>query len=181
MQRKHFDVLVSTGGLILAGVLVVFGVYFHERYDFAKDNVSEQLIAQKIFFKPKDKLSPAELKQPGVVQYAGQQVDDGRKAEVYANQFIALHLRELADGKTFSELSAESRANPDDKELAAQVQTSFRGETLRGLLLSTYGFWKFGDEARLAMWVSFAAGAALFLLAAIGFVHALRTRPQETI
>ena len=46
---------------------------------------------------------------------------------VYANQFIGLHLREIADGQTYSQLSAASRANPEDEELAGQVQASFRG------------------------------------------------------
>ena len=129
----------------------------------------------------KDALSEEELAQPGVVKYAGEAVDDGRKAEVYANQFIALHLKAIAGGKTYSELSAASRENPDDTKLAGQVQTAFRGETLRGLLLTTYGFWQLGQEAQFAMFVSFVAALLLLAFAGLGYVHAFQTPKEATI
>ena len=72
---------------------------------------------------------------PGLQRYAGQTVDNGPKAKAYADQFIKVHLTEIAGGKTYSQVSDASRANPKDAVLAAQVQTLFRGETLRGLLL----------------------------------------------
>src|SRR6266545_1201147 len=124
MQRRKIDLLASAAGLVATIVLVVAGTYFYQRYDFAQTNVHDQLVAQHIFFPDKADLSAEELAQPGVVKYAGTQVDSGAKAEVYANQFIALHLAGIADGKTYSELSAASRANPDDTQLAAQVQTA---------------------------------------------------------
>jgi hypothetical protein len=181
VRRRTIDVLASTAGIVAAIVLLVAGIYFYERYDFARNNVEDQLAAQNIFFPEEDELSEAERQQPGVVKYAGQQVDNGRKAEVYANQYIGLHLSEIADGKTYSELSAESRANPDDEELAGQVQSSFRGETLRGLLLTTYGFWQLGQEARLMTIISFVAAGLLFIFAIIGYVHAFRRRDDEVV
>ena len=42
-------------------------------------------------------------------------------------------------------LSAAALANPKNTALAEQVQTVFRGETLRGLLLNAYGFWQMGQ------------------------------------
>jgi hypothetical protein len=181
VRRRTIDLLASSAGVVAAIVLLVAGVYFYQRYDFAKTNVRDQLRAQQIFFPNKAELTDEELKEPGVVKYAGQQVDSGRKAEVYANQFIALHLSEIADGKTYSQLSAESRANPDDEKLAGQVQTSFRGETLRGLLLTTFGFWELGQQARLMTIVSFVGAAIIFVLSIFGFIHALRTRPDEVV
>ncbi len=181
MRRRTIDLLASSAGVVATVVLLVAGIYFNQRYAFAEDNVRDQLRAQKIFFPPRRALSPAELRKAGVVRYAGQQVDNGRRAEVYANQFIALHLIEIASGKTYSQLSAESRANPNNQQLAGQVQTAFRGETLRGLLLTTYGFWKLGQEARLMMIVSFVAAGILLILAVIGLVHALRTTPEEVV
>ena len=171
--------LASVAGFVAAIVLFVAGTYFYQRYDFAETNVRDQLRAQQIFFPPEEALSDEELEQPGVVKYAGQQVDSGRKAEVYANQFIGLHLSEIADGKTYSQLSTESRENPEDEQLAGLVQTAFRGETLRGLLLTTYGFSTLGQEARLMMYVSFAAAVALLVLAGLGLWHARRT--DETV
>ena len=175
MRRRTIDLLASAAGIIAAIVLAVAGTYFYQRYDFAETNVREQLRAQRISFPAQSALSEAERDQPGVVRYAGTQVDNGRKAEVYANQFIGLHLREIAGGKTYSELSSESRKNPDDAKLAGQVQTAFRGETLRGLLLTTYGFWELGQQARLMTYVSFAGAVGLGLLSLLGFWHAGRS------
>lgn len=175
MRRRTIDVLASLAGVVAAIVLFVAGTYFFQRYDFAETNVRDQLKAQQIFFPPKDALSEEELAQPGVVKFAGEQVDSGRKAEVYANQFIGLHLSEIAGGKTYSQLSTASRENPDDEKLAGQVQTAFRGETLRGLLLTTYGFSELGQQAQLMTYVSFAAAIALLILAVLGFWHASRS------
>ena len=97
--------------------------------------VHDQLMDQKISFPAKGtpSLDPKEF--PGLQRYAGQRVDSGPKAKAYANQFIAKHLETIAGGKTYSEVSALAQANPTDAKLAAQAQTLFRGETLRGLLL----------------------------------------------
>ncbi|MEX2268779.1 MAG: hypothetical protein WEA75_08850 [Acidimicrobiia bacterium] len=195
MQRRTIDLMVSGAGLMLAVALIVFGVYFNDRYAFAQNNVHDQLVEQKVSFPPKSALAPEELKQPGLVKYAGQAVDDGDKARVYANEFIALHLEGIADGKTYAELgdpqfalqdkvaAAEESNDPALPELQAQLDelrgqrnTLFTGETLRGLLLTTYGFWQFGQEAQLAAYVSFGAAGILFLLVGLGVVHALRTR-----
>lgn len=181
MRRRTFDLFASVGGLVLAIVLLIVGVLFQQNANFANDNVKSQLVAQKVSFPPRDKLSEEEAKQPRVVKYAGKQVDSGRKAEVYANDFIALHLKAVNGGKTYSETSTESRANPDDKELAAKVQTLFRGETLRGLLLTSYAFGTLGDKAQ-QLAIVFFIGAALFLiLAVLGFVHYQRTPPTVEI
>ena len=67
----------------------------------------------------------------------GQQLTTGDQAKVYADHFIANHLKAMGGGKTYAELSGEALARPDDPELAATVQLMFRGETSRGLLLLT--------------------------------------------
>lgn len=51
----------------------------------------------------------------------------------------------------------------------------FKGETLRGLLLTTYGFSEFGTKAAQAATVVYAAAALMFLLALAGFAHAFLT------
>jgi hypothetical protein len=153
-----FLVLLIGGGLLLWGS------------NFADDVVHSQLSEQKISFPPKGSpaLDPAEF--PGLQKYAGQQVDNGPKAKAYADQYIKKHLQQVAGGKTYSEVSTLSRANPDDQQLAEQVQTLFRGETLRGLLLNVWGWATVGA---IAYWVGIAAliGAVIvFAALVLGFI-----------
>ena len=113
-----FLVLTIGGGLLLWGS------------NFANNMVHNQLSEQKISFPPKGPALDAK-EFPGLQKYAGQAVDNGPKAKAYADQFIKAHLKEVHNGMTYSEVSALSRANPDDQKLAGEVQTLFRGETLR--------------------------------------------------
>jgi hypothetical protein len=59
-------------------------------------------------------------------------------------------------------------------DAATALRGTFQtGETLRGLLLTTYGFSIFGEKAGLAAMVCFILAAMLAILSAAGFVHAL--------
>jgi hypothetical protein len=178
MKRRTFDLLVSMGGLALAVTLAISGLVFRANADFAKDNVQAQLTSQRISFPPASAMSDEEKAQPDLVKYAGQKVTTGDQAEVYANQFIALHLKGIAGGKTYSETSAASRADPDNQELAGQVQTVFRGETLRGLLLTTYAFWTLGEKAAQASAIFLFGAIMLFALSVAGFWHYSRTNKR---
>ena len=122
-------------GTILFGVLAVGGGLLLWGNNVAENMVHDQLAAQEISFPEKGSEGFDAKTYPGLQQYAGQAVDSGPKAKAYANEYIAVHLNEIGGGKTSSQLTAESRAKPDDQELAGAVQTTFRGETLRGLLL----------------------------------------------
>ena len=57
------------------------------------------------------------------------------------------NLNEIGKGQTYSQVSALSQADPTNTALAGEVQTLFRGETLRGLLLNSYGWWQIGQYA----------------------------------
>ena len=81
-------------------------------------------------------------------QYGGQQLTTGPQAETYANHFIAVHLQEVAGGKTYAEVSSAALADPKNAALQEQAQTLFRGTALRGLLLNAYAFWTVGQIAR---------------------------------
>ena len=59
--------------------------------------------------------------------------------------------------------------------------TMFRGETLRGLLLTTYGFSIFGERAELAALLCYIAAAVLFLLSIAGLVHAHRVPKNQQV
>src|SRR6478752_5119791 len=79
---------------------------------FGLNMVHDQLTAQDISFPAKGSAALAPAEFPGLQQYAGQKVDTGPKAKAYANEFINAHLAAVADGKTYSEVSALSQANP---------------------------------------------------------------------
>ena len=160
---------------VIVLVLAVGGGLLAWGGSFASDMVHDQLADQRITFPEKGSPGFDAATYPGLQQYAGQAVDNGPKAKAYANEYIKVHLQATAGGKTYSEVSSLSRANPTDTKLAAQVQTLFRGETLRGLLLYAWGWSVVGSIALLTAWAAF-AGAAVVLMALIyGLV-----RPQHS-
>lgn len=179
MRRKTFDALLTSAGFVLAIVLVAAGGLLLWAHNFVDNQVHSQLAAQQIFF-PKagsESLNDPAVK-PYLSQYAGQQLVTGAQAEAYANHFIAVHINEMTGGKTYAQLSQESLANPNDAKLAGQVQTVFRGETLRGLLLNAYAFGKMGQIALYAAITAFAAAGILLILSVLGYAH-LRRVPAE--
>ncbi len=114
-------------------------------------------------------------------QYAGQQLTTGAQAEVYADHFIANHLKTIGGGKTYAQLSTQAQADPTNTKLAATVDTMFKGETLRGLLLNAYAFGTVGTIAGIAAIVAFIAAGVMLVLAALGLVHSRRVAPVEEI
>jgi hypothetical protein len=181
MRRRTFDALATAAGLVIAAVLLVAGVLLGWGHSFVTSEVHTQLAAQKIFFPPNG--SPA-IKAPefaAMHQYAGQQMTTGAQAEVYADHFIANHLKAIGGGKTYAQLSAESLAQPKNTALAGQVQTVFRGETLRGLLLNAYAFGKIATIMGFAAIGAFAGAALMLILSVLGFVHERRTAPAAEI
>jgi hypothetical protein len=58
------------------------------------------------------------------------------------------------------------------------VQTVFRGETLRGMLLNAYGFWQMGQIMAIAAIAAWAAAGLMLILSGLGVVHLRRTSPQ---
>jgi hypothetical protein len=140
--------IILTIILGVGGGLLLFGAHF------GLDMVHDQLDAQAITFPTKGSpaLSPAEF--PGLQQYAGQSVDTGPKAKAYANEFIDIHLAAVAGGKTYSQISAASQADPTNTTLSGQAATLFKGETLRGLLLYAWGW---SVVATIALYAGIAA------------------------
>src|SRR6476661_4855535 len=174
MQRRTIDKLISWVGLTLAVTLVAAGSLLTWANHFVSNEVKTQLSAQKIFFPPKgsDAIAGPEFKE--MQQYAGQQLTTGQQAKTYADHFIAVHLNEIGGGKTYAQLSSAALANPKDAQLAQTVDTMFRGETLRGLLLNAYAFDTVGNVAAIAAWVCFIGAGVMLLLAGLGLVHARR-------
>ncbi|HEX6853687.1 MAG TPA: hypothetical protein VF204_00190 [Streptosporangiaceae bacterium] len=181
MRRRTFDALATTAGLLIAGLLLVAGGLLTWGHNFVTSEVHSQLAAQKIVFPP---ASSAAVKGPefaAMRQYGGQLMTTGAQAQVYADHFIAVHLKEIGGGQTYSQLSAKALAQPKNTALAAQVQTMFRGETLRGLLLNAYAFWTIGQIMFWAAIAAFAGAGLLILLAIFGFIHLRRTAPEAEV
>ncbi|HEX6331160.1 MAG TPA: hypothetical protein VF129_07715 [Actinomycetota bacterium] len=182
MPRRTFDAIVSSVGVLLTAVLVIAGGLLFWGYSFANGQVYENLKAQNIYFPEagSETLASAEI-GPYLNQYAGQQLLDGEQARAYANHYIWVHLQDVADGKTYSEVSSLARQNPDDPELAAQVESLFRGTTLRGMLLDAYAFWKFGQLAMIGSLTAFGLAAIMAVLTVLGFRHLRRVSPNAQI
>jgi len=176
MRRNTFDKVLGVAGvslgvilLAVAGLLLWGSAYIH-------NDVTSQLAAQKVYFPPASafahpkagtEITPSMI--PSVSQYAGQQLLTGQQAEAYADHFIAVHLQEIGGGKTYAQLSAESMAHPTNAALAGQVQTVFRGDTLRSMLLNAFSWWKVSQIAYIASLISFALGGIALVIGFLGF------------
>jgi hypothetical protein len=181
MKRRTFDILMAVAGLFLAVTFAVAGGLALWGHNFIGSEVHNQLAAEKIFFPANN--SPA-IKAPefaAMHQYAGQQLTTGAQAEVWADHFIANHLKVIGGGKTYAQLSAEAIAKPTDTALAAQVATVFKGETLRGLLLNAYAFGTMGTIAGIAAIAAFIAALVMLILGGLGVMHARRVSPEAEI
>jgi hypothetical protein len=181
MRRRTFDLLMAAAGLFLAVTLIAAGGLLTWAHTFIGNEVHTQLAAEKVYFPANN--SPA-IKAPefaAMHQYAGQQLTTGAQAEVYADHFIANHLKVIGGGKTYSQLSAEAIAQPKNAALAAQVATVFKGETLRGLLLNAYAFGTMGMIAGIAAIAAFIAAAVMLLLSGLGLMHSRRVSPATEI
>jgi hypothetical protein len=182
MRRKTFDILLTSGGLVVAIVLVVAGSLLLWGHNFANSNVRSQLAQQEITFPTKGSpaLASAQI-GPYLNQYAGQQLLTGPQAQAYADHFIAVHLSDMPYNGVYAKVSAASMADPGNAALKSEVQTVFQGTTLRGLLLEAYAFWKIGQIALIGAIVSFIMAGVMLVLTGFGFWHLRRVNPAEQL
>jgi hypothetical protein len=175
-------------GLALAAILLAAGGLLLWGSTYVHNTVQSQLAAQQIYFPPASafahpkagtEITPSMI--PSVSQYAGEQLLTGQQAEAYADHFIAQHVYDMSGGKTYSQLSTESLAQPNNTKLAALVNTVFKGETLRSMLLNAYGWWKVSQITYIAAIVSFALGGLALISSVFGFAFARQARPQATV
>jgi hypothetical protein len=87
----------------------------------------------------------------------------------------------MGGGKTYSQLSAESIAQPGNTQLATLVNTVFKGETLRSMLLNAYGWWKVSQITYIIALVMFGLGTVSFLAGVFGFARIRRERPGAVL
>jgi hypothetical protein len=203
MKRRTLDLAFSIGGLLFSVLLLIVGLVLINQSNFAENYVEDQFRQQQISFAPEAALSGEQDDAPCLVTYAGQMLETGKQAECYANEYIAYHLGESAtaagyEGATYATLGGPQRelrtalqdatAGQPTEAIQADLDkvnglrdTMFRGETLRGLLLTTYGFSIFGERAGQAAVVVYIAAALLALLSIGGLIHAFTTKKDETV
>ncbi len=187
MRRTTFDKLLGWVGISLGIVLLAVGGLLLWGSAYVHNTVQSQLAQQQITFPPASafahpkagtEITPSMI--PSVSQYAGQQLLTGQQAEAYADHFIAVHITDMAGGKTYSQLSTESLAQPNNTQLAGLVATVFKGETLRSMLLNAYGWWKVSQITYIISLAAFGLGTLSFLAGLFGFASLRRDRKPAT-
>ena len=189
LKRRTIDSVLIGLGAVVTVVLLVAGGLLTWGANFSNDYVNDELSSQNIAFPP-----AAALEEEGrtdLLPFAGHTVNTGPEAEAYAS-FIDGHLQGIADGATFADLGAVEReaeaaveAATADGASAAEIaalqgeadavtgqrDSLFRGETLRGLLLSAFAWSTVGRIAGIAAIVAFAAAGVMLVLVGFGLRH----------
>ncbi len=167
----------------LIGILGFVSGFAFWASNFATSTVHDQLAAQQIYFPAAG--TPALTALPkaddiAMTQYAGQELLTGAQAQVYANNFINVHLGEIGAGQTYSQLSTAAQADPTNTKLAGEVATIFKGTTLRSMLLNAYGWGEIGTfagYAAIGLLVATFAVVGAFLFEIFSLV---RSKKQES-
>lgn len=171
---------LALAALIIGGFAIGMGM-------FIRNNIADELSSQQIAFPLAENLTEHERQIPGMVEQAGRPLETGNQARVYA-AYILLHLQEAAEeagfaGASYATLGSPQRAlraevaaaeEAGNQEALAEAQqqldavtqlrnTMLTGSTLRGNLLSAYGW----DNVGLGV---IAAGGFMLILALIFFL-----------
>ena len=198
MKRRTFDRIVSFFGLGLSVFLLVAAGLLNWGANFTSNEVKTQLEQQKIVMPDKESAgfkALSEEAQAKLAPFSNLPLTTGKQAQAYADFYIGSHLKGIAGGKVYSEVSgmalaaaAKSKAEPANAVLAAdaanlmgQRTTLFMGETLRGLLLYSFAFWQIGQIAMYASWAAALGGLLMLILTLLGFAHLRRVEADATI
>ena len=188
MRRNPTRTLLAAASAALAAMLLIVGGLLLWGSAYVHNTVQGQLAAQQITFPPAaafahpkagGEITPSMI--PSVSQYAGQQLLTGQQAEAYADHFIAVHITNMTGGKTYSQLSSEAMAQPNNAKLQAQVATVFKGEALRSMLLNAYGWWKVSQITFIISLAMFGLGAVSLLAGIFGFAKTRHEQPGATV
>jgi hypothetical protein len=160
---------------------------------FATSAVGDQLAAQKISI-PGNTVDPDASKD--VVDFFADNADKimttGKQAQMYADHYIQFHLNAMptyADASNASRVaSGRAAADPTNADLkadadkkAAIVETVFKGQSLRGMLLNAYAFWELGQIASISAMAALIGALLMLLLSIAGLIHIRRTSEDATI
>jgi hypothetical protein len=192
LTRRKLDVSLVALGFVAVLVLVTSAGLLQWGSSFSRDYVRDELSSQNITFK-----SAADLTAEGrddLVKFADTTLDSGPEAQAYAS-YIGGHLDKIGGGKSYADLGgdetiakdavaaavvAKAPSNEIDAlqtkadSVTATRNTLFKGETLRGLLLSAYAWSTVGRIAGIAAFGAAVAAAVTAMLVIPGLNH-LRT------
>jgi hypothetical protein len=191
-RRRWF--VGSLAGLGIAGLLAGLGTVMTGNANFSDSYVTDQLVKQRITFKAFDALTDQERKSDCVVRNAGKPLTTGKQAECFANEYLGLHIQNIGKGRTYAELegvrsglaaqiaAAQASGDPelpklqkDLAELTGQREAIFKAETLRGILLTSFGFGTLGEKVGEAGTVAYGAAGGITLLSLAGLAVGSRT------
>ena len=193
LPRRTIDAILIGIGALATVVFVVAGALLLWGSNFSDDYVHDELSSQRISFPPAEALEAEG--RTDLLEFAGQPLETGDQAEAYAS-YIDGHLQGIAGGKTYAELGGDERAanaavqeateagEPqeaiDELQAAAdtitnQRNTLFKGETLRGLLLTAFAWSTVGQIAGYAAIGAFVAAFLMAILTVLGIVHYRKT------
>ncbi len=193
LPRRTIDAVLIGFGAVAMVVFLVAGILLTWGNNFSNDYVKRELSSQNISFP--DAAALTEEGRTDLLGFAGQRLTTGDQAEGYAS-YINGHLQKIADGATFADLGTPERAAnaavteavaagapPEQIDalkataagISGQRNTLFKGETLRGLLLSAYAWSTVGTIAGIAAIGAFLAAAVMAILVVLGVVHHRRT------
>ena len=100
----------------------------------------------------------------------------GQQAEAYADHFIAVHIQEMAPARPTPSCRPSPSPSPPTPSSPTTVNTVFKGETLRSMLLNAYGWWKVSQIVYIVSLVLFGLGTVASLAAAYLFTFGRRPR-----
>jgi hypothetical protein len=191
LRRRTIDKILIGSGVAVAVVFAAAGGLLTWGSNFAEDYVHDELSSQHVVFP--DAASLRDDGRADLVKYAEEPVTTGAEAEEYAS-LIATHMEGIADGKTYAEIDDRGaaqavtdaqNAGASQEEIAelqatanqlkGQRDSLFKGETLRGLLLTSFAWATVGTVAGIAAWVAFAGAAVMIALVIAGIFHLVRT------
>ncbi len=189
LHRRTIDAVLVGIGAVVAIVLLVAGGLLSWGKNFSSDYVRDELSSQNISFPTAEALTTEG--RTDLLEFAGQPLSTGAGAQAYAS-YIDGHLQKVAAGATYADLGTPERAARADVQAAidakapqatidglkatsagvtAQRDTMFKGETLRGLLLSAFAWSTVGRISGIAAFAAFTSAALMLALVVLGIMH----------
>jgi hypothetical protein len=193
MKRRTFDQIVTFVGFGLSVFLFIAAGLLNWGATFADGAVKSQLEAQQIVFPTSNGDPEVDAATEEFFAANGEKImTTGKQAQMYADYYIGYHLSKMptyaeatALNRSAAGLAAASPANADLQiaagKAAATVETVFKGESLRGTLLTAYAFWELGQIALISAGVALVGGILMLLLSIAGLIHLRRTPMDATI
>ncbi len=193
MKRRTFDKIVTFVGFGLSIFLLIAAGLLNWGASFADSAVKSQLEAQKIVFPASNGDPEADAATKAFFEANGEKImTTGKQAQMYADHYIGFHLSKMPTYAEASNLNraaagaaAADSANAELQAAAAKasatVETVFKGESLRGTLLTAYAFWELGQIALISAGVALLGGFLMLLLSIAGLIHLRRTPLDATI